>query len=298
MFVWRRAGALRFLQASGLSNLGVTAIVSTRLDGLSGDSYSSLNPADHVGDDPRAVQANRRLLFTSLGLLGRPIVHGQQVHSTCIAIVTAAGSRHSSSGGKSGAPRLDKHSTIIHTLPEACNLVNCLPRTDGLLTSQHDTVLMGFFADCVPVFVANKDVIALAHAGWKGTLGNIAGRLVETIVEVYGIRPQDLHAAIGPAIGSCCYQVADELVRSFIAQFGPAVFPFIQKRSSGGQLDLPGLNRHLLQQAGIPPVNIESSSLCTCCNAHVLFSFRAARSQGRENTGRLAALIYRSPLRP
>ena len=85
-----------------------------------------------------------------------------------------------------------------------------------MLTAQVDTPLSMRFADCVPLLFhdARRGVIGMAHAGWRGTAQDVAGRMVRSMVEAWGCRPRDIEVGIGPSIGRDCYQVGEEVVEA------------------------------------------------------------------------------------
>jgi YfiH family protein len=133
--------------------------------------------------------------------------------------------------------------------------------------------------------------IAAVHAGWRGTALRVVAQAVEALAAQYGTRPQDCRAAIGPAIGRCCYEV-DESAHDQLARAVPAPAPhFDVARPGHWRADLPGLNRTILQEAGVPASRIHDLGLCTACRADLFFSHR--RDAGR--TGRMMNFIVLLP---
>jgi polyphenol oxidase len=139
-------------------------------------------------------------------------------------------------------------------------------------------------ADCVPVLLADVQTRAIAavHAGWRGTAQRIVLRTLEHMKERYGARPENVVAAIGPAIGPCCYQVGPEV----LAQLSPWV-PELPSTEMAACLDLPEVNRRQLESWGVPPERITSAALCTYCRNDEFHSFR----RDREMAGRMFAVI-------
>jgi purine-nucleoside/S-methyl-5'-thioadenosine phosphorylase / adenosine deaminase len=127
-----------------------------------------------------------------------------------------------------------------------------------------------FVADCLPVAVAGPGGVAILHCGWRGMAAGIVARGAEAVGAT--------HAAIGPGIGSCCYEVGDGVLDAF-AGLGDGV-------ASGRMLDLPEVARRLLREAGVEEV--ESAGLCSSCEEELFFSHR--RDAGR--TGRQAGLVW------
>ena len=152
-----------------------------------------------------------------------------------------------------------------------------VPETDGLITDVPGVALTTTHGDCLPVFAYDpvKGVIGLAHAGWKGTLHNIAGALVETMRQAYGCRSADLYAWVGPGIGRCHFEVHGDVERPFReAGYSPYIF------SGNGAfpkeetffIDLKEINRSQLEAAGAG--HIEVSPHCTVCEGDLYYSHR------------------------
>ena len=244
----------------------VTVAFTTRQGGVSDEPFATLNVGMHVEDDEDAVYKNRTIVAETLGLSIERWVCVHQVHGVHIEKVTKA---HAGKG--------------VRTYDTA------LPHTDGLYTNERQLTLALCFADCVPLyfFAPNKQLIGVAHAGWKGTVHNIAGQMVKRWEEE-GVAPQHIHVVIGPSIGRCCY-VVDDRVITFVQKALANCSPSLYNETSRGQyaLDLKEMNKQLLQQAGVPIQQIAVSSYCTSCERSLFFSHR--RDGGK--TGRMMALI-------
>lgn len=231
--------------------------VFTRLGGVSRSPYRSLNVGHSVGDDPRAVEENHRLVQEALQVKGAELVTARQVHSNHVACVTA------SDRGR------------------------VMPGTDALIADDPGVTLMLRFADCLPIFLYDpqRGVIGLGHAGWRGTAAMIAFRMVSTMMEFYGSDPATMIAALGPAIGPCCYRVGEEVVRA-IRPTLPNWQGAIRPNGDGHfSLDLWEANRQQLMNCGLREV--QTGRLCTACLAHEFFSHRGEGG----STGRFAALL-------
>jgi hypothetical protein len=142
---------------------------------------------------------------------------------------------------------------------------------DALIAAQPGLWIGVRTADCVPILLADpqRRMVAAVHAGWRGS----AARIVTKTLAEMGSRPEDVHAALGPAIGPCCYEVGPEVA----AEFG---------RRGRVRLDLAGVNRDLLIGAGVPAGQIDSGAPCTRCNSD-FHSFR----RDREAAGRMVSAI-------
>ncbi|KYH32579.1 peptidoglycan editing factor PgeF [Neomoorella mulderi] len=244
----------------------VKAFYSTRAGGVSRPPYTGLNLGLHVGDEPAAVLANRRLLATALDLPLEDWVIGEQVHGNRVALV-----------GRQDTGR------------GAAELATALPGVDALVTAAPGVTLVAFFADCVPLYLVDpvRGVIGLAHAGWKGTVLQVGTQVVARMAAEFNSNPNDLLAAIGPAIGPCCYQV-DNRVAGAVKEHLPWAGEVLTPDGPGHyRLDLPRANYLELLAAGLKPEHITSAGLCTCCRAGTFFSYRAAGGP----TGRQAALL-------
>lgn len=147
-----------------------------------------------------------------------------------------------------------------------------LGEADALLENTEGAVVAVKTADCVPILLVDDEhrAVAAVHAGWRGTAAGIAGRAVRQMQERFGSDPARLHAAIGPAIGKCCYEVGPEVA----TQFGESGRAF---------LDLAAHNRRQLIEAGVTAARIYTSNLCTQCRREEFHSFR----RDREAAGRL-----------
>ncbi len=135
---------------------------------------------------------------------------------------------------------------------------------DGHVIGEPGPVGLVYVADCLPVALAGPGGVALLHCGWRGLAAGIVGRGATAVGAT--------HAAIGPGIGPCCYEVGDE-VRGAFNGLGTAI-------ASGRMLDLPQVARILLREADVG--EIESAGLCTCCEEELFFSHRRDGGPGRQ----------------
>lgn len=182
------------------------------------------------------------------------------------------------------------HGASVHDADDVPAPGAPLPQADIALASRADVALAVQVADCVPLLVAGRRAVAAAHAGWRGTAANVAGVLVGALVGA-GEHPADLHTAIGPSIGSCCYEVGDELVDRFAEAGWPdAGRRWFTTHASRRHLDLWTANRDQLIAAGVPASRIHVSRLCTACHAAWFHSYR----RDGAGTGRIAGFIRAS----
>lgn len=246
----------------------LTAAVSLRHGGVSEAPFASLNMSFSTGDEPEAVIENRRRFLTALGIEPADIISCMQVHGTHIEVVSAA---------DLGRGALEK--------------TTALPACDGLVTNARGVPLTMNFADCTPLLFYDPvhRAIGLSHGGWRGTAGDIAGKTVSLMAERYGTKPEDLLAAIGPAIGGCSFEVGADVIEAFAALFVAADMKEMTKEKGKGKylFDLPAANRKLMLRAGIPPEHIEDAGICTYCHVDDFFSYRKEKGQ----TGRHMAVM-------
>ncbi|AIQ37245.1 multicopper polyphenol oxidase [Paenibacillus sp. FSL R5-0345] len=255
----------------------ITAGFTGRQGGASKEPYDSLNCAFHVGDAPDDVLKNRRALAEALDFKPEAWTCGEQTHGAEIAVVREA---------DRGRGQKDRASAF--------------QATDGLLTDVPGVLLTSFYADCVPLYFYDpvNQVVGLAHAGWKGTVAQIAAAMVSKMENIYGSHLQDIIAAIGPSIGDCCYEV-DDYVMEHVRQLEDELSKLTETTDTVGlyrtsdtdknkyMLNLKEMNRRIMIKAGILPTHIECTSWCTSCNQDLFFSYR------KENgvTGRMTSWI-------
>jgi YfiH family protein len=163
-------------------------------------------------------------------------------------------------------------------------LLNRQVEGDALVTSDPGCAIGVRTADCVPILLldAGRRAVAVIHAGWRGTAAAIAARAVEKMQLDFGSRPVDIHAALGPCIRECCYEVGPEVAANF-----STLFPEWPATNGRRHLDLPEANRRHLTAAGVPAGQIFDSGLCTFCLPEQFFSYR----REPQNPGRMISAI-------
>ena len=262
--VRQERGGVPFYACTGFD--GAAHGFSTRLGGVSPAPWDSLNLGVNRGDEPGRVRENFHRFCTALGTNPAAIVKNHQVHSTLVRAVT----------------REDLCSS-----PELPAPVDA----DGLVTDIPGLCLTIFSADCIPVLLYDpvRQVIAAAHAGWRGTAQGIAARAVERMVEDYHCRPGDILAAIGPGISPCCFETHADVPEGLRRGLGQEAEPCIRPLSREGKfsVDLKGANRHWLERAGLLAEHIAVSDACTACNGTDFWSHRLLGNR----RGSMAAMI-------
>ncbi len=249
----------------------VAAAVSARVGGASGEPFASLNMSFSSGDDPAHVRHNRSLYLQALGLDPAQSVGCNQVHGTWICRV-----------GKADCGR------------GALGRADAIPACDGLMTNEGGVALTMNFADCTPLLFCDPvhHAVAVSHGGWRGTAGNIGAVTLERMADAFGTAPADVLAAIGPAIGGCCFEVGQDVIDAFLPLFSAREMRELARATGKGKyhFDLPKANRFLLLRAGILPQHMEESHLCTYCRDDLFYSYRKASKAGQK-TGRHMAVI-------
>lgn len=266
-FVINERENLVFLTVPALSACsGVTHAYTTRRGGISLEPYASLNMGLHVGDDPERVIANRQRACRLLGADISQMVAGQQVHGAKVVTVGT------SFCGRGSMSRDD-----------------AIPGVDALVTAEPGVLLSSYYADCVPLFFMDpvRKVVALAHAGWKGTVLRIGAATVRHMQQEHGCRAGDIIAGIGPSIGPCCYEVDAPVIKQ-VEGCLPGHAGLARPGKPGKWwLNLPEVNRRVLLEAGIRSENITMAGYCTSCRNDLFFSHRGENGW----TGRMASLI-------
>ena len=151
-----------------------------------------------------------------------------------------------------------------------------LGQGDALLENTPGAVVAVKTADCVPILLVDEQrrAVAAVHAGWRGTVGGIVAQTIAGMQQRFGTEPAHVHAAIGPSIGPCCYEVGPEVAE----QFG---------ERGRTNLDLPTINRGQLLMAGVTAGRIYASNLCTMCRPGEFHSYR----RDRDGAGRLYSFV-------
>ncbi len=215
------------------------------------------------------VTRRRQQLAEQAGLAFSGWTFAEQVHHTHVVRIDA---------DRRGSGRTDEQEAITGA--------------DGLSTALMDTALALFFADCVPLYFyePKRSVLALAHAGWRGSTKNMAESMIRHLQANWGVSPKEIWVAIGPSIGQCCYQV-DQPVMEAVAKVLPNRLEQVSDPWDGDKwlLDLKELNRLLLRSAGVREEHIWLSRYCTACHPELFFSYRKEHKQA----GRMMAWIGR-----
>ncbi|HZS46978.1 MAG TPA: peptidoglycan editing factor PgeF [Blastocatellia bacterium] len=263
-FKLRTENNITFLVCERLEEAGFKNAFSTRRVGVSSLPDSDLNLGFFSGDNPENVLENRRMFLQAIGAESWPIVTGKQVHSADLWIIR-----------------------------KQCESLSPSPSCDGVLSRLPGILAVAQTADCTPVLIADPvtGAFAAVHAGWRGTASRIVERAVATLKSEYSANPGDCRAAIGPAAGSCCYEVGQDVISQFKSSFSYADELFSHHNGDKANLDVPLANVHQLIDSGLSPEHIYKSNLCTMCRTDLFFSYRKEKNRGA--VGRLLSVIGR-----
>lgn len=229
---------------------------STRLGGVSKNEFFSMNLSFDRGDSSENVIENYKLFAKAVGVDFKSLVSSQQDHNINVRVVTAK----------------DRGVGIYREQD--------MKSVDALITNDKNVTLVTHYADCTPIFLVDpvSKSIGLVHAGWRGTVKEIAKVTVEAMIENFNANPQDIIVGIGPAISKCCFEVDKPVAEEFEKLSKLEIDKFITDDNNGKyHIDLLECNRQILVSAGVKEENIVLSDLCTKCCSDLLFSHRATK---------------------
>lgn len=242
-------------------NISVPHGFTTRHGGVSTGVLSSMNLAIRLDEKEENIRQNYQILGDALGFSLSDLVMTRQIHSDIVRVVS----------------RRDCQGCFIRDYPEC----------DGLVTNEPGLALVVFTADCTPILLWDPvtGAVGAAHAGWKGTAADIAGKIVQAMVDAFGCDPQNIRAAIGPNIGACCFETDTDVPEAIITTFGEDAKAHIRTADSKYYVNLKEINALALHRRGV--MNIEISQDCTMCNPERYWSHRYTKG----NRGSQGAII-------
>ena len=172
------------------------------------------------------------------------------------------------------------HGADVRIVESEADITDNGKEADGLITNLKEIPLLIFTADCVPVVFYDKKqgVVALAHAGWRGTYGNIAGEMISIMRNKYGCKVEDVKTIIGPSVSVDNYEVSYDLIEKFAAL---EVQDYYKENDGKYYLDLWQLNKELLKKCGILEDNIKIIDFCTVRDNDKFFSYRLDKATSK-----------------
>lgn len=250
------------LEAAGV----VRHALSTRIGGVSDGVFAAMNLGLHTADDEACVRENYKLFCEAAGFDMTNIVVSDQYHTTNIEKVIKS-------------PNVDffqrRH----------------FEHVDAFVTEVKGVVLTTYFADCVPILFCDpvRRVAANAHAGWMGTLHNMAGKMVDKMAVDFGCNPADILVGIGPSISRKNFEVGAEVADQFnnLLPFSAQFVYNSVSRADKFYIDLWEVNRQNLEAVGVLPQNIEIAGKCSFDNETHFYSHR----RSGKARGSMAAFI-------
>ena len=265
-FSFRNIDNLRLLVCDPIERIGFKNAFSTRLGGVSPLPSHALSLGNFRQDERENVLENRRRFLAALDAAEWALVTAKQHHSADVRFVNGV--------------------EDARTEPTPCDA----------LTAKTPRILLAVqTADCLPILIADErsGAFSATHAGWRGTLAGIVARTVERMQQEHGSRPEDIHAALGPAISAAVFEVGPEVLLEFKNNFGYAEELISDPQPNGkGYLNLNLANVRQLIDCGVREDRIYDSALCTWLRNDLFFSYR--RERGAESpVGRLMGVIGR-----
>ncbi len=249
MLITKRKDNLEYLVSPGIP---AAHCFTTRLGGVSQGYLASLNIGIHRGDAPENVEKNYAILADALGFDPGKLILTRQTHSHIVRPVTLA----------------DTGSIFREDIPEC----------DALITATPGLTLVVFTADCTPILFHDPvtGAVGAAHAGWRGTAADIAGKTVRAMADHYGCDPKNIRCAIGPNIGPCCFETDAEVPQAMIDALGEAANAHIRQVGEKYYVNLKEINALFLRRSGVAHIDIADQ--CTRCDGDRFWSHRLTGS--------------------
>jgi YfiH family protein len=255
---------LRPLQGSQIGRLPfIRHGITRRVPGL-GDADGNISYSEPR--DPVDAWRMRQLWCEAIGIDPTTLVTAHQVHGNYVGVVPK------SSAGTGSAPG-----------------TSLFGKYDSLVTCEPNVAVMMTHADCLAVILCDPQTrsVGVVHAGWRGTVSDVAGAAVRTMIDSFSCGPEEILAFIGPGICRSCYAVGDEVVEGWRSSMPAGGDSAIFRSGDAWHFDLEEANWLQLRAMGLRNDAIERSRICTRCHGDEWFSHRG---QG-PTTGRFASII-------
>ncbi|MCF0146540.1 MAG: peptidoglycan editing factor PgeF [Eubacterium sp.] len=237
---------------------------TTRYGGVSRGKMASLNLTLREGDFPENVRENLRRFGEVMGAGVDDFAVTHQVHENVVRIVD----------------NRDRHICLSDVPYDA----------DGIVTKEKGLPVMCFTADCVPVLLCDseKKTAAAVHCGWRSSVGDILGEAVKKMCSL-GAEPEKIFAAVGPAIGACCFETDEDVPQAVESWLSGDTEGLFRKKENGKTLvDLRSADKRRLMQLGVPETQIDISDECTFCSHEKYWSHRYTKG---ERGGQAACVV-------
>ena len=246
---------VKMLQFPKLSEIcNISHFVTTRHGGVSKGTYASFNPGEYCGDDNEDVLINRFLLSEAIGIPQEKIIAPYQIHKDEVRVIDSS---FYSFSIKERQDYLYGVDALVSFLPNVCVAIST--------------------ADCVPILLYAPDIHAVAaiHAGWRGSVLQIAKKVVRLLIDDYAADPSLMRVGIGPSISLEAFEVGEEVVDAFCKNgFDMDRIMRRDSISKKAHIDLWEANRMQLMDCGLLSKNIEVAGICTYTDYTNFFSAR------------------------
>lgn len=257
-FIRHKKGSLVYYTAASFDKTKlVHHAFTTRLGGVSTGETASLNLSFTRKDPYDVVYKNFDIICSAIGIKTENLVLTNQIHENKVHILTK----------KDCGKRIVRESDIIGV--------------DGFVCAEKGVPFAVFCADCVPILFLDpvSKIVGAAHSGWRSTVKNIAGVVIDKMV-MLGSKPENILCAIGASIGKCCFEVDEDVALLFDERLR-------EKIGDKYHVDLWETVRGQLIKKGIRDENISLAGICSCCHNDEFFSSRAQKG----NMGHMGAFI-------
>jgi hypothetical protein len=272
-FYWRDNDGVRALICAPLEQAGFVNGFSTRGGGTSPMPKNALNLAGFNEDTVENILENRRRFLKLFAGDWAPwaLAGCWQVHGSDVRLVKTEADAEPAEGVRG-------------------ETIYC----DAVVSNARGVLAGVKTADCVPILIGDPDTGAFAavHAGWRGTLAEVATKALARMDAEYKTKPENVCVAIGPAAGVCCYEVGKGVIEPFQERFPASSNLFRQTRENHACINLLHVNRRQLVSAGVNPEKIHTAPLCTMCRTDLFFSYRREKNLYGK-VGRLMSVIGR-----
>ncbi|MEF9952680.1 MAG: peptidoglycan editing factor PgeF [Clostridium sp.] len=245
-----KEGSLEYVQSNTLLKENVKHFFSTKNGGVSTGEFESLNLGMFTNDESEALNKNFQIILDHCKM-DHNIAYLHQVHGEDVHIVNR--NNYSNIVGKDG---------------------------DAIITNEKNIPIGVFTADCVPILLYDKKnkVAAAIHAGWRGVVSKILTNTISKMNSEFGTSSKDIIMAVGPFIGSCCFEVSSDIIDKF---------NYYEKKDNRYFVNLYKEVENEALENNIPIDNIDYLNMCTVCNSHIFHSYR--KESGK--TGRIGSFI-------
>ena len=254
-FLTHDHGGVVYHTSSILDASGLVHGFSTRLGGVSGGDYASLNFRGSGPDPDRQenVRENYRRFCAALGTALGDVVQSRQVHEDTVRHVTGA----------------DRGKGLFVTTDYTA---------DALVTNETGLNLMVFSADCIILLLHDpvSRCVGAVHAGWRGPALDLPAKTVREMGRLFGAKPEHIRVAVGAGIGPCCFETHDDVPEAMRAAFGGGAEKYISPRGEKWTVDLKAVNAWRLREAGVQEGRMDISPVCTACHTDLYWSHRVS----------------------